>query len=83
MLLDMNFQAGINSGNEGLFWMKEILKHDNNISIVMITAYGDVELAVKAIREGAVDFILKPWNNEKLAGNNKCSMETQNFEAGG
>jgi DNA-binding NtrC family response regulator len=66
VLLDMNFHAGINSGNEGLFWMKEILKHDNNISIVMITAYGDVELAVKAIREGAVDFILKPWNNEKL-----------------
>jgi DNA-binding NtrC family response regulator len=66
VLLDMNFQAGINTGNEGLFWMKEILKHDNNISIVMITAYGDVELAVKAIREGAVDFILKPWNNEKL-----------------
>jgi DNA-binding NtrC family response regulator len=66
VLLDMNFQAGINSGNEGLFWMKEILKHDNNISIVMITAYGDVELAVKAIKEGAVDFILKPWNNEKL-----------------
>ncbi len=66
VLLDMNFQAGINSGNEGLFWMKEILKHDNNISIVMITAYGDVELAVKAIREGAVDFILKPWNNEKM-----------------
>src|SRR5450759_5220342 len=66
VLLDMNFQAGINSGNEGLFWMKEILKHDNNISVVMITAYGDVELAVKAIREGAVDFILKPWDNEKL-----------------
>src|SRR5450759_3510124 len=62
----MNFQAGINSGNEGLFWMKEILKHDNNISVVMITAYGDFELAVKAIREGAVDFILKPWDNEKL-----------------
>ncbi len=66
VLLDMNFQAGINSGNEGLFWMKEILKHDNNISVVMITAYGDVELAVKAIREGAVDFVLKPWDNEKL-----------------
>lgn len=66
VLLDMNFQAGINSGNEGLFWMKEILKHDNDISVVMITAYGDVELAVKAIREGAVDFVLKPWDNEKL-----------------
>ena len=66
VLLDMNFQAGINSGNEGLFWLKEILKHDSNISVVMITAYGDVELAVKALREGAIDFILKPWDNEKL-----------------
>jgi DNA-binding NtrC family response regulator len=66
VLLDMNFQAGINSGNEGLFWMKEILKHDKDISVVMITAYGDVELAVKAIREGAVDFVLKPWDNDKL-----------------
>ena len=62
----MNFQAGVNSGNEGLFWMKEILKHDKNISVVMITAYGDVELAVKALREGAIDFILKPWDNKKL-----------------
>jgi len=66
VLLDMNFQAGINSGNEGLFWLKEILKHDSNISVVMITAYGDVELAVKALREGAIDFILKPWDNDKL-----------------
>jgi len=66
VLLDMNFQAGINSGNEGLFWMKEILRYDNNISVVMITAYGDVELAVRALREGAIDFILKPWDNQKL-----------------
>jgi DNA-binding NtrC family response regulator len=66
VLLDMNFQAGINSGNEGLYWMKEILIYDTNISVVMITAYGDVELAVKALREGAIDFILKPWENEKL-----------------
>jgi DNA-binding NtrC family response regulator len=66
VLLDMNFQAGINSGNEGLYWLKEILKYDSNISVVMITAYGDVELAVKALREGAIDFILKPWDNEKL-----------------
>lgn len=66
VLLDMNFQAGVNTGNEGLFWLKEILKYDNNISVVMITAYGDVELAVRALREGAIDFILKPWDNEKL-----------------
>jgi DNA-binding NtrC family response regulator len=66
VLLDMNFQAGVNTGNEGLYWMKEILIYDTNISVVMITAYGDVELAVKALREGAIDFILKPWDNEKL-----------------
>ncbi len=66
ILLDMNFRAGINTGNEGIFWLREILKADPDISVVMITAYGDVELAVKAMREGAVDFVLKPWENEKL-----------------
>jgi DNA-binding NtrC family response regulator len=66
VLLDMNFQTGVNSGNEGLFWLREILKYDSNISVVMITAYGDVELAVRALREGAIDFILKPWDNKKL-----------------
>lgn len=66
VMLDMNFKAGVHNGNEGLFWMREIFKFDSNISIVIVTAYGDVELAVKAIREGAVDFILKPWNESKL-----------------
>ena len=66
VMLDMNFKSGIHNGNEGLFWMKEIFKYDGNISIVVVTAFGDVELAVKAIREGAVDFILKPWDNSKL-----------------
>ena len=66
ILLEMNFSAKINSGNEGLFWMKKILNTDNNISVVLITDNGDVELAVRAIREGAVDFILKPWDSSKL-----------------
>jgi len=66
ILLDMNFSAGINSGNEGLYWLQQILTYDPRISIVMITAYGDVELAVKAVKLGAVDFVLKPWDNEKL-----------------
>jgi DNA-binding NtrC family response regulator len=66
ILLDMNFSAGINSGNEGLYWLQQILAYDPRISIVMITAYGDVELAVKAVKLGAVDFVLKPWDNEKL-----------------
>jgi len=66
VMLDMNFKSGIHNGNEGLFWMREIFKYDPDISVVIVTAYGDVELAVKAIREGAVDFILKPWDNSKL-----------------
>ncbi|MBU2554241.1 MAG: sigma-54 dependent transcriptional regulator [Bacteroidetes bacterium] len=66
VLLDMNFNAGINSGNEGIFWLHEIQKYDATISVIMITAFGDIELAVKAVKEGAFDFILKPWNNNKL-----------------
>lgn len=66
ILLDMNFKTGINSGNEGLFWLNEIQKLDASISVIMITAYGDVELAVRAVKEGAFDFILKPWDNHKL-----------------
>jgi DNA-binding NtrC family response regulator len=66
VLLDMNFTAGINSGNEGLFWLKQIQKIDSAISVVMITAYGDIELAVTAVKQGAFDFILKPWDNNKL-----------------
>jgi DNA-binding NtrC family response regulator len=66
VMLDMNFKAGIHNGNEGLFWMREIFKYDSNISVVIVTASGDIELAVKAIKEGAVDFILKPWDDSKL-----------------
>jgi len=66
VLLDMNFKAGINTGNEGLYWLHKILSYAPSVSVVMITAYGDIELSVKAVKEGAFDFILKPWNNDKL-----------------
>ncbi|MCL2168326.1 MAG: sigma-54 dependent transcriptional regulator [Lentimicrobiaceae bacterium] len=66
VLLDMNFHAGINTGNEGLHWLREIKKQRPNLSVVLFTAYADIELAVAAIKEGATDFIEKPWNNEKL-----------------
>lgn len=66
VLLDMNFSAGVNTGNEGLYWLGEIKKQSPTCEVVMITAYGDVELAVKALKQGAADFILKPWENEKL-----------------
>ena len=66
ILLDMNFSAGVNTGNEGLFWLKEIKKKAPETSIIMMTAYGAVDLAVSALKNGATDFVLKPWNNEKL-----------------
>ncbi|RLD87793.1 MAG: sigma-54-dependent Fis family transcriptional regulator, partial [Bacteroidetes bacterium] len=66
ILLDMNYSASVQSGNEGLFWMKEILKMDPNAIIIPITAYGDIDLAVRAVKEGAADFVVKPWDNDKL-----------------
>ncbi len=66
VLLDMNFSAGVNSGNEGFFWLREIKKRDPNIQIVLFTAYGEYDLAVRAIKEGATDFVVKPWDNLKL-----------------
>ncbi len=66
VLLDMNFKPGDSSGNEGIFWLKEILRMDTHAVVIMITAYGDIELAVKAIKQGATDFIPKPWDPEKL-----------------
>lgn len=61
VLLDMNFSAGVNTGNEGIYWLQQIREQYPDLSVVMITAYGDVELAVKALKAGATDFILKPW----------------------
>ena len=66
ILLDMNFKAGANTGNEGIYWLNEIKQFDPDIEVVMFTAYGDVELAVKALKKGACDFVLKPWDNDKL-----------------
>ncbi|MBN1144759.1 MAG: sigma-54-dependent Fis family transcriptional regulator [Bacteroidales bacterium] len=66
VLLDMNFRSGDNTGNEGLYWLTEILKRDPQVVVIMITAYGDIDLAVKAIKRGATDFISKPWDAEKL-----------------
>src|SRR5215475_4647435 len=66
ILLDMNFTSSINTGNEGLFWLNEIKKQKSETSIIMITAYGDIDLAVRSLKEGATDFVIKPWHNERL-----------------
>ncbi|MES1223479.1 MAG: response regulator, partial [Bacteroidota bacterium] len=66
ILLDMNFNSSINTGNEGIFWLNEIKKTKPETSVIMITAYGDIDLAVRSLKEGASDFVVKPWHNEKL-----------------
>ena len=75
ILLDMNFSAGVNTGNEGLFWLREIKKKGPHVSVIMMTAYGAIELAVEALKEGAADFVLKPWNNERLLATVKSAYE--------
>jgi len=66
VLLDMNFKASINTGNEGIFWLKRIKELQPSLAVIMITAYGGIDLAVRSLKEGAADFIVKPWHNEKL-----------------
>lgn len=68
ILLDMNFKKGVNDGDAGFFWLQQILKIDPQAVVILITAYGEVDLAVKAMKNGAVDFVLKPWKNQKLLG---------------
>jgi DNA-binding NtrC family response regulator len=75
VLLDMNFTAGINTGNEGIYWLGKIRENNPEISVVMITAYGDIETAVRALKEGATDFVLKPWDNEKLIATLRLAVQ--------
>ncbi len=77
ILLDMNFNSSINTGNEGLFWLKKIREFKSNAAVVMITAYGDIDLAVRSLKEGAADFIVKPWHNEKLITALKDALNNQ------
>ena len=66
VLLDMNFSAGLNTGNEGLFWLREIRSRYPQLPVVLFTAYADIELAVAGMKEGAADFVVKPWDNDRL-----------------
>lgn len=75
ILLDMNFTKDVSSGNEGFYWLDQILQLDPSAVVVMITAYGDVELAVKSMKEGATDFVIKPWENKKLLATMLSAMK--------
>lgn len=66
VLLDMNYQSTVNNGNEGIYWLREIKRMRPQTQVVLFTAYADIELAVRGMREGAADFIVKPFDNEKL-----------------
>ncbi len=80
VLLDMNFSAGVNTGNEGLYWLREIKKKVPQISVIMMTAYGAIDLAVNALKEGAADFVLKPWNNDRLLATVKSAYSLRKSE---
>ena len=66
VVLDMNFRHGDTTGNQGRFWLKKILSISPETQIILVTAYADINVAVESIKEGALDFIVKPWQNEKL-----------------
>lgn len=75
LLLDMNFNSSINTGNEGIFWLKKIREIKPNMCVIMITAYGDIDLAIRSLKEGAFDFVVKPWQNEKLLATVKDAVK--------
>jgi DNA-binding NtrC family response regulator len=75
VILDMNFAAGVNSGNEGIYWLGKIRETKPDISVVMITAYGDIDIAVRALKAGASDFVIKPWDNEKLLATLRLAIQ--------
>ena len=81
VLLDMNFHTDINTGNEGLFWLSEIKKRCPDIEVVLFTAYADIQLAVEGMKRGAFDFIVKPWDNERLVQTLKAAYEGRSKEA--
>src|ERR1700712_348787 len=78
VLLDMNFNASINTGNEGLFWLQKIKKVYTDIAVIMITAYADIDLAIRSLKDGASDFMVKPWHNDKLITTIKDALFKRN-----
>ncbi len=74
VMLDMNFTSSINTGNEGLFWLRKVLELKPGTAVIMITAYGAIDLAIRCLKEGAADFVVKPWHNEKLLASVKEAL---------
>ncbi|MBF8963557.1 sigma-54-dependent Fis family transcriptional regulator [Pontibacter sp. FD36] len=83
IFLDMNFKSALHTGNEGIYWLRQILQQDPNATVILITAYGDVELAVRSLKEGAYDFIVKPWHNDKLLETLHHALEAKQLKQKG
>lgn len=83
IFLDMNFKSALHTGNEGIYWLNQILGKDRNATVILITAYGDVELAVRSLKEGAYDFIVKPWHNDKLLETLHHALEAKQLKQKG
>ncbi|MDR3714899.1 MAG: sigma-54 dependent transcriptional regulator [Puia sp.] len=82
VLLDMNFNSSINTGNEGLFWLRKLREFGSDAAVIMITAYGDIDLAVRSLKEGAADFVVKPWHNERLITTIKDALKKNEIKKG-
>jgi DNA-binding NtrC family response regulator len=80
ILLDMNFRAGINSGNEGIYWLRKIKEISPETLVILLTAYGDIQLAVEGMKEGAHDFVSKPWDIDKLLATIKAAVRLRESE---
>ncbi len=78
VVLDMNFTLGVNTGSEGIFWLRTIRKQHPQTPVVLLTAYADINLAVKGLKNGAADFITKPWDNDELVRKLKDVLDMQN-----
>ena len=78
VVLDMNFTLGVNNGNEGLFWLRAIRRQHPETPVVLLTAYADINLAIKGLKSGAADFITKPWDNDELMHKLKDVLDKKN-----
>ena len=75
VLLDMNFTLGVNSGQDGLLWLRSIHKRHPDVPVVLVTAYADIKLAVRGLKDGAADFVTKPWDNAELVRTLKDAID--------
>ena len=79
LMLDMNFNSSINTGNEGLYWLRQVKSYNSKVQVIMITAYADIDLAVQCLKEGAADFLVKPWRNDQLLKTLAEACEKRDF----